>query len=433
MLKLIRVQYQLFKAFFYLDREIKNFHILIGPNASGKSTFLEGIELIGKFSQNPINDVIEEVAEGDFLSLIHNRAYDSLALAFEFELGEEHIKYLQKATKKSWNKPKGGDAVAPDIARYEIKFKLDNKKNEIALDHESLLLGISSRVHPAQRAKLVELFPSSPEILPEIIVGGKQRAGWYRVLSRKGENVYFVSETTRWNMPYKVVGLNLGLSSIPQDPLRFPVATAVRDFFTSGLIKIQLDSNKLKKPSPPGFSKEFRPDGSNLAYVLKKIEAEHPERFRWWLTQIKSLLPEIETIQTRERAFDKHLYLVAKYKNGTEVPSWSLSDGTLRILALTLIAYLPDPKMYLIEEPENGLHPKAIEGVYEVLKNSHSQILMATHSPVLLKLAELSDIFVFAKTNDGKADMIAGPDHPYLRKLQGHIELDLLFASGVLS
>ncbi len=53
----------------------------------------------------------------------------------------------------------------------------------------------------------------------------------------------------------------------------------------------------------------------------------------------------------------------------SEVPSWLLSDGTLRLMALTLIAFasLPEPRTYLVEEPENGLHPLAIQVVSDVL------------------------------------------------------------------
>jgi len=49
---------------------------------------------------------------------------------------------------------------------------------------------------------------------------------------------------------------------------------------------------------------------------------------------------------------------VVEFENGLSAPSWVVSDGTLRLLALTLLAYAPDVHgIYLIEEPENGIHP----------------------------------------------------------------------------
>ena len=55
----------------------------------------------------------------------------------------------------------------------------------------------------------------------------------------------------------------------------------------------------------------------------------------------------------------------------------------MRFLALTLLAYLPDPAgPYLIEEPENGIHPRNVETVFESLSSVYdAQVLLATHSP----------------------------------------------------
>ncbi len=79
------------------------------------------------------------------------------------------------------------------------------------------------------------------------------------------------------------------------------------------------------------------------------------------------------------------------------------SDGTLRLLALTLPAYLPDfSGVYLIEEPENGIHPRAVETVYQSLSSVYgAQILVATHSPVLLSMVDAKNVLCFAKTPEG--------------------------------
>ena len=50
------------------------------------------------------------------------------------------------------------------------------------------------------------------------------------------------------------------------------------------------------------------------------------------------------------------------------MPAWMLSEGTLRLLALTILAYLPHlPAVYLIEEPETAVHPTALETIYQSL------------------------------------------------------------------
>ena len=115
-----------------------------------------------------------------------------------------------------------------------------------------------------------------------------------------------------------------------------------------------------------------------------------------------------------------------------EVPSWALSDGTLRLLALTIIAYLPENgSAYLVEEPENGVHPLAVEAVYRSLSSSYdAQVLVATHSPVFLACTEPSELMCFSR-RDGETQITRGDKHPHLAHWQGAADVDLLFASDV--
>jgi predicted ATPase len=110
------------------------------------------------------------------------------------------------------------------------------------------------------------------------------------------------------------------------------------------------------------------------------------------------------------------------------------SDGTLRLLALTLPAYLPDFKgIYLVEEPENGIHPSAVETMFQSLSSVYdAQMLMATHSPVILSIAEPDQVLCFAKTAEGATDIVLGNEHPKLREWRGETDLGTLLASGVL-
>lgn len=149
---------------------------------------------------------------------------------------------------------------------------------------------------------------------------------------------------------------------------------------------------------------------------------------------MKTALPDLEDIKTILRDEDRHRYLVVCYRGGLNVPSWMVSDGTLRLLALTLPAYLHDFRgVYLIEEPENGIHPRAVETVYQSLSSVYNaQILLATHSPVILSLADVDHVLCFAKTNENSTDIVIGSQHPSLREWTGETNLGVLFAGGVL-
>ncbi len=116
------------------------------------------------------------------------------------------------------------------------------------------------------------------------------------------------------------------------------------------------------------------------------------------------------------------------------MPSWLVSDGTLRLMALTLLPYLPnESRVYLVEEPEDGIHPKAIEGVYQSLSSVYNgQALVATHSPLFLGLAEPSQLLVFSKDSSGAVHVVEGDRRPALRDWRGQTDLSTLYAAGVL-
>ena len=77
---------------------------------------------------------------------------------------------------------------------------------------------------------------------------------------------------------------------------------------------------------------------------------------------MKTALKGFGSVRVVDRPDDRHKYFMLNYDNGLEVPSWKASDGTLRFMALTLLANLPQAYgLYMVEEPENGIHPGAIE------------------------------------------------------------------------
>ncbi|MEI6158039.1 MAG: ATP-binding protein, partial [Atribacterota bacterium] len=172
----------------------------------------------------------------------------------------------------------------------------------------------------------------------------------------------------------------------------------------------------------------------NLPWIISTLHDYSPQQFSCWITHLQTALPDLDTICVVEREDDRHRYLVLCYKNGLNVPSWMASDGTLRLLALTLPAYLTDfHGVYLIEEPENGIHPRAVETMFQSLLSVYdAQILVATHSPVILSLVKSEDVLCFSKTTNGATNVIRGSEHPALKEWRGETTLGNLFAGGIL-
>ena len=224
------------------------------------------------------------------------------------------------------------------------------------------------------------------------------------------------------------------LANLPEDETKFPVATWFKELLMMGVQTLTLNSQRMRQPSPPRAPRVFVPDGSNLPWVVDVLAKVHRLRFNEWLRHVRTALPALKSVRTVERSEDRHRYLVVEYENGLKVPSWLVSDGTLRLLALTLLAYLPGIKgVFLIEEPENGIHPRAVETVFQSLSSVYgAQVLLATHSPVVLGIARPEQVLCFAKTADGATDLVRGSEHPRLKEWKGETDLGTLFASGVL-
>ena len=402
----------------YVSQPLKRFQILVGANASGKTTFLDTVAFCADLLNRGLEDTIKSRAD-DFRDLI----WLNEGLDFEIAIELEIPPILKENLKGDYN-----------ICRYELRIGEKYKGGSGSILAERLWLKQNGEKKQEQQYRLE--FPSIVNSPNSIITSGRTPRDW-RVVVKKEEGRaqdYFKAETTDWNNPFKLGPYKSAFANLPEDETKFPVATWLKGYLKGYVQTLKLNSEAMRKSTPPGQPTEFRPDGSNLPSVVKALMKRDHRRLNDWIKHIRTALPEITNIKVVQRPDDRFLYFKVRYENGLEAPSWLISDGTLRMLALTLIAYIPGLHgLFLIEEPENGIHPKAVETVFQSLSSVYeAQILIATHSPVILGVANLDDILCFAKTQDGATDIVWGPVHPRLKDWQGDVNLGTLFASGVL-
>jgi hypothetical protein len=324
--------------------------------------------------------------------------------------------------------------------RYEVRLGVDEKTSEPSIESEMLsFIGkddLSDSAGSVQRT----LFPDLPSV-PDAIFQSSRRSGRKAILSKstKSGKDNFYPEVKRgqgggWVPSFQLGPRRSAFANQPEDESRFPVSTWFKSFLSDAVQQIVLDSLTMRLASPPGSPRVFKTDGSNLPWVVEDLRQHHPRQFEDWISHLQMALPDLAGIRTVERQDDRHRYLVAQYEGDLEVPSWTTSDGTLRLLALTLPAYLPDLRgVFLIEEPENGIHPRAVETMYQSLSNVYdAQVLLATHSPVVLSMVEPEQVLCFAKDRSGATDIVRGDLHPSLSDWRRETNLGSLFAAGVL-
>lgn len=410
-----------FRCLRYIRQTLGPFHVLVGPNASGKTTFLDVVAFLGSLVGNGLEIAFDERTR-NFQDLLWGRSGREFELAIEAAIPEERRTLLSD---KEYN-----------TVRYEVSFGLDTKTDEIVIQAEKVLLKKTGRpVEPEQRS----LFPMEHEP-PQTIITPKAVKGTKMVVNKvPGGNDNFYSEVypksgKGWAPAFRLGPRKSALGNLPEDESKFPIATWLKRLLTDGVQQFVLNSLLIRKASPPGQVHGFKPDGSNLPWVIDSLLKRNPENYQSWIAHLQTALVDLENIRIIERLDDRHRYLVLCYRGGLEVPSWMASDGTLRLLALTLPAYLPKfTGVYLIEEPENGIHPRAVETMFQSLSSVYdAQILLATHSTVILSMVQTDKVLCFAKTPEGATDIVLGSKHPLLKEWQGETNLGVLFAGGVL-
>ena len=227
------------------------------------------------------------------------------------------------------------------------------------------------------------------------------------------------------------------LGNLPESS-NFPVATHVRRTLETGVHRLNLDPVAMRGPSPPRHgSLGLARDGSNLPWVVRRLRQRHRREFDAWLARASAAVADLEDVQVVERPEDRHAYLVLRYASGVDIPSWIASDGTLRLLALTLLTHLPArddiAETLMLEEPEDGIHSSHLDAVRESLSSlERSQVLVSTHAPALLTLVEPEAVLCFARNADGATDILNAADHPRLAGSQDSLAMDELFAGGLL-
>jgi len=413
-----------FRSLKNIHQEIKNFQVLIGANASGKTTFLDTINFLSDIVRIGIDEAISKRAKY-FNELTFLGQGGDIEIALEVSLPED-IK--MKLFDKDF-----------EIIRYGMRIGLDNTTGEHAILEESAILLKADALKLSLDDQLPKLFPMEHNI-SESLLAKKYKDRHFRRTFRKnpdGNDNFYVETKEKadkgWIPSFKFGIKKSALGNLPADETKFPASSWLKEYLTNGIQSFILDSLSIRNPSPPGQSRSFKPDGSNLPWVIGDLK-KNSKLFKRWLDHIRTALPDIEDVDVIEMPENKHKYLIATYNNGGKIPSWLVSDGTLRLLALTIPAYLPELKgVYLIEEPENGIHPKAIETVYQSLSSVYgAQILMASHSPIILSMVKPQDVLCFAKTKDGITDIVNGRDHPKLKNWKGEINISDLFAGGIL-
>jgi len=395
-----------------IKQDLGRFNILIGPNSTGKSTFLDAIAFVKDVLNNGPKQAVE-IRTSSFYDLLWDDNDPVMKICLELDLPQNIKNHYRGKSAKSYVR-----------SRYELEIGINPNNGELQILHENLFLLDKQAIESPIRRRKLQLRK-------------KGSIGIFQVIGKNtfnGEALYLGEINNKYSSVFKLGFQKSALANLVEDEKLFPAAVWTKNKLKEGIQPLTLNSQAMKKPCHPVAGTLFDTDGSNLPIVVQDLAKANPKRHQLWISHLRTALPYLNGISVKNQEWDRFLYLNLVDTNKRAFPSWVLSDGTLRLLALTVLAYLPDnANIYLIEEPENGVHPRAIEAIYQSLTSVYKgQVLVTTHSPVLLSISKPNEVLCFSRKTDGEAQILRGDQHPSLKYWKGNPNLGVVFASGVL-
>ena len=152
----------------------------------------------------------------------------------------------------------------------------------------------------------------------------------------------------------------------------------------------------------------LRPDGSNLAAFLFYLKEKHEISYGLIRKSVQRVAPFFDDFQLGAQKLNPGKIRLEWRHVGTEdyFDVSSLSDGTLRFIALATLFLQPEsyrPSVILVDEPELGLHPFAVAMLASLVKQSatSTQVILSTQSPLLLDHFDPTDVLVADRADGG--------------------------------
>ena len=422
-----------FRSLRYVSQRLGPFHVLVGPNASGKSAFLDVLAFLGDLQRVGVAQAITGNASQD----VPLRAVDP-----------QHLTWMRRGSTFEL----AVEATIPDDlrerplrdrrCRQSAVTKLRSTcRSRSGSPTETLWLkpvgGAAARTRAEQtsrtrRSRRPGSSPIRRSVLP---------TGWKKDRLPRGgepERVTFRAETSA-----RPITLHLrGRPGRPRQP--DPVARRSSRLRTvsGGCSSPAWGASRpwgdaMRRPSP---SQQLRTTIAPTPRICRTSStpmaaSRPPIATRTGSATSARRLPDVENITTIKRPEDGHRYLVVHYRNGLEAPSWLVSDGTLRFLALTLPAYLPYPERPLSHRGAGERNPPPQRRDADGLTVLHLRRPDSRGHPLAgrrTRQVRTDQLLCFARDDKNGTDVVVGSAHPRLRDWPGAVDLGLLLGSGVL-
>ena len=420
-MKITKIEISNFKSFDNQSIQLSDFNLLVGANASGKSNLVQAFQFLRDIVNHGLENAISLQGGVEYLQNIKI----AQSQPFSFRI------IMQGESKGFWP-GRHRESRSFKIYKIDYKFSLKFYENESGYTVDQDKMTVSCSTEDGARLEI-------PGVPPEPIHGSKKFSikfsnldGILKIVlnnSNMNEEPFLdgapiSGETPRSNeQPLLIESPIVGLY----------LQSALDGFRNIGIY--DFDPKLSKKPVPMTGLSELAPDGSNLTVVLNKIMRIKEYR-RGFLNLFRDLLPFIHDINV-EKAMDKSIFfrLHEKYAKKEGLPASLISDGTVNIIALIIALYFQLKLVVIIEEPERNVHPYLISRVMDMFRevSKNRQILATTHNPEMVKHADLKNLLLITRDNEGFSRITKPADSDEIKIfLENDIGIDDLFVQNLL-
>ena len=361
-----RFRVQNYKALRDVTLDLTPVHVLIGPNDSGKTSILEAIAALCRSVDHPVTEMFLGRWQGSELVSGPHRGIVELTASLAIN-DHPNLEY-------------GVAAIFGVAERHAVLFR-ESFKSEDGIEFLLTEAKLTTQVHDF---------------------------GNDAVTATLG-----ISRSDRVN-----------IHGDPTEFMRFAVDISVS---LSNVFYHRWEPSFLSLPVAPDSKRRFRMDhnGFGLALFLDDILGYDRHLFTKMEERFCSIFPHVKAIRLQAQpafrsTFDnpsqitilqpaegKGLYFELK-EDCKLLPASLVSDGLLIVLAYLAILYAPNPpRVLLIEEPENGIHPGRLKEIIRIIKQlvseqSHTQVVMTTHSPYVLHEFSPEDVTLCVREPNGE-------------------------------
>ena len=406
---LTRLKVSGFKNLVDVDVPLGPFTCVAGANGTGKSNLFDAIQFLSALADHTLIDAArsvrsEEGRTSDVRDLFHRIGNTDITteMSFEAEMivpeeGTDDLGQQAKATTTFL------------FYRVVLAYREDD-----SLPSSGTLELIEEKL---ERLKLGDWrkhlkFADKRKAWRDSVLKGRRTAPFISTENQEGNRVIRLHQDGGSSgRPQAILAKNLPrtvLSTV--NALESPTVLLARREMQSWRL-LQLESSSLREPddftTPPGLGS----DGSHLPatlYQLARSQKSTPltprEEQETWIydrvaARLSELIEDVSAVRIDRDERRELLTLAVKDHSGTVHPARSLSAGTLRFLALSVLEL--DPKatgLICMEEPENGIHPARIPSILRLLQdvatdvdypvgpdNPLCQVIVNTHSPSVVQ------------------------------------------------